>query len=238
MSVSVLILSVDTSSPSGSLAVLREQALIAQVCASNSEPYSSRMFRQLEFLLGEVSLGLEQFDLFAVVAGPGSFTGLRVGLTAAKAWAEAYKKPVVAVSGLEAVAEQAASRAATLVSVLDARRGEVYFGVYARAAEGPEVQGVESVATREEFVAALERLGEKGRYCVVSPGRDMFTGVLAGLDARLAEIELVSPFLAASAGRIGYRRAQRDAVSDALSLDANYVRRSDAEDQAKGTRAG
>ena len=56
------------------------------------------MFRHVELLLGELSLGLERFDLFAVAAGPGSFTGLRVGLAAVKGWAEVYGKPIAAVS--------------------------------------------------------------------------------------------------------------------------------------------
>jgi tRNA threonylcarbamoyladenosine biosynthesis protein TsaB len=77
------------------------------------------MFRQLEFLLKELSLGLEQFDLFAVAAGPGSFTGLRVGLAAVKGWAEVYRKPISAVSALEAIAAQSHSSASVIVPVLD-----------------------------------------------------------------------------------------------------------------------
>src|SRR5579872_4134121 len=100
----VLILALDTSSPSGSVAVLHDQEVIGTISASTDEIYSSRMFRHLEFLLRELSLGLDQFDLFAVVAGPGSFTGLRIGLAAVKGWAEVYRKPVAAISALEAVA--------------------------------------------------------------------------------------------------------------------------------------
>ena len=74
----VLILALDTSSPTGSLAVLRDENVIGVVSTLAEETYSSRMFRHLEFLLQELSLKLDQFDLFAVAAGPGSFTGLRV----------------------------------------------------------------------------------------------------------------------------------------------------------------
>ena len=105
--VHVLVLALDTSSPSGSLAVLRDEKVIGVVSTATGEVYSSRMFRELEFLLGELSLRMEEFELFAVAAGPGSFTGLRVGLAAVKGWAEVYRKPIAAVSALEAVAVQA-----------------------------------------------------------------------------------------------------------------------------------
>src|SRR5271169_662885 len=102
----MLILSLDTSSPSGSVAILRDDLTLGVISTRSEENYSSRMFRHLDFLLADLSLHLHDFDLFSVAAGPGSFTGLRIGLTAAKAWAEVYSKPVVGVSALEAVATQ------------------------------------------------------------------------------------------------------------------------------------
>ena len=159
----VLILSLDTSSPSGSVAVLRDQALIGVISTRGEENYSSRMFRHLEFLLNDLSLKLGQFDLFAVSAGPGSFTGLRVGLTAAKGWAEVYKKPVVGVSALEAVAIQCRALTAAVVPVLDARRGQVYFGVYRRNGAGLALDGDEFVVTPEEFAAKIARDRQRWR---------------------------------------------------------------------------
>ncbi len=128
----MLTLALDTSSPAGSLAVLRDEKVIGTVSTWTDEIYSSRMFRHLEFLLKELSLGLEQFDLFAVAAGPGSFTGLRVGLAAVKGWSEVYGKPIAAVSGLEAVAAQSHSSSYWVVPALDAHRGQIYFGMYRR----------------------------------------------------------------------------------------------------------
>ena len=128
----MLTLALDTSSPAGSLAVLRDERVIGTVSTWTDEIYSSRMFRHLEFLLKELSLGLGEFDLFAVAAGPGSFTGLRVGLAAVKGWAEVYRKPIAAVSALEAVAAQSHSQSSLMVPVLDAHRGQIYFGLYRR----------------------------------------------------------------------------------------------------------
>ena len=152
----VLILALDTSSPSGSVAVLRDEKIIGSVSTWTDEVYSARMFRHVEFLLQELSLRLDEFDLFAVAAGPGSFTGLRVGLAAVKGWAEVYQKPIAAISGLEAIAVQSHSTVPLLVPVLDARRGQIYFGFYRRVdAERLALEGQECVATPEEFVQAL-----------------------------------------------------------------------------------
>jgi tRNA threonylcarbamoyladenosine biosynthesis protein TsaB len=229
----VLILSLDTSSPSGSVAVLRDQALIGVISTRGEENYSSRMFRHLEFLLNDLSLKLEQFELFAVSAGPGSFTGLRVGLTAAKGWAEVYKKPVVGVSALEAVAIQCRAVTASVVPVLDARRGQVYFGVYRRTDAGLRLEGDEFVVTPDELVAKLGVTAKDGAFTIATPDAEVMALLAPQFAGGSAGIETVSSVLAPFIGIIGYERARHGYVSDALALDANYVRRTDAEMQWK-----
>ena len=226
----MLILALDTATPSGSIAVLRGEKVIGLVATESGETYSSRMFRQLEFLLGELGLARDAFDLFAVNAGPGSFTGLRVGLTAAKGWAEVYGKPVAAVSGLQAVAEQS-SADGLVVPLLDARRGEVYFGFYERGADGLVRREDDRVGSPEEFLAAI---GGLANSVVVSPDFSACGNVQVQLRERRIRCETVSSILAPVIGRLAYRAAQRGDVVDALTLDANYVRRSDAELHWKG----
>lgn len=231
----VLILALDTSSPSGSVAVLRDERIIGSVSTWTDEVYSARMFRHVEFLLQELSLRLEEFDLFAVAAGPGSFTGLRVGLAAVKGWAEVYQKPIAAISGLEAVAVQSHSTVPLLVPVLDARRGQIYFGFYRRVDPAQlALEGEECVATPEEFVQALSARTPKVEFTVLTPIPALVREALSRLETPLASpgkmsIDDASPILAPYVGLLGYRRAQRGELSDALTLDANYVRRTDAE---------
>jgi tRNA threonylcarbamoyladenosine biosynthesis protein TsaB len=229
----VLILSLDTSSPSGSVAVLRDQALIGVISTRGEENYSSRMFRHLEFLLNDLSLKLAQFDLFAVSAGPGSFTGLRVGLTAAKGWAEVYKKPVAGVSALQAVAIQSSAKTSVVVPVLDARRGQVYFGVYRRTAAGLALEGDEFVVTPAEFAAKLHENAKDGVLTIATPDAEVISLLAPHFQTDSAVIEIVSGVLAPYIGRISYERALRGEVTDSLALDANYVRRTDAEMQWK-----
>ena len=191
------------------------------------------MFRQLDFLLTELKLSHDAFDLFAVNSGPGSFTGLRVGLTAAKGWAEAYGKPVAAISALEAVAAESRG-GSVLLPVLDARRGEVYFGFYRRQQGQLAREGDERVGTPEEFLSALEELREYSQAVVVSPDVDITSKLAAHSEGGALVYERVSNVLAPVIGQLAYDRALRGEVVDALALDANYVRRSDAELHWKG----
>jgi tRNA threonylcarbamoyladenosine biosynthesis protein TsaB len=231
----VLILALDTASPSGSLAVLRDTKIIGVVSTATDETYSSRMFRQLAFLLGELQLSVETFDLFAVNAGPGSFTGLRVGLTATKGWAEIYGKPALGISGLEAVAAQSCSDG-LLMPVLDARRGEVYFGLYQREAGELRAPGQNRVASPEEFLAAVDEVSKTTRMVAISPDFTSLGQLAERFRERNIPCESVSPVLAPVIGRLAYQRALRGDTVDALGLDANYVRRSDAELHWKGAR--
>jgi tRNA threonylcarbamoyladenosine biosynthesis protein TsaB len=237
----VLTLSLDTSSRAGSIAILLDDTVLGVVSTFGDEAYSSRIFRQLEFLLAELKLNLNQFDLFAAAAGPGSFTGLRVGLAAVKGWSEAYQKPVAGISGLEAVAIQNRAGNALLAPLLDARRGQLYAGFYRRSSESPtglKLEDDEFVATPDEFLDAVAKRGEAVE--VVTPDSEIAAAISSNAalrDARpgITVVLRVSAVLAPWIGQLAYVRALAGKVSDALSLDANYVRRTDAEVHLKGS---
>lgn len=230
----VFTLALDTSSPAGSIAILREGKLIASQSESSAEPYSSRLFRQLEDLLHELRFNLSQFDLFAACSGPGSFTGLRVGLTTAKAWAETFGRPIAAVSALDAVAIQASDSDALLIPLTDARRGQVYFGA-ARAQRHKTTtvdiirEAEDRVAPPEDFLEFLRALPSRDHARIVTPTPAILSPVENQIRELGISIEKASPFLAPFVARLGVARAERGIVTDALALDANYVRRSDAE---------
>ena len=236
----VLILALDTSSPAGSIAVLRDDQIVGVISAQIDEIYSSRMFRHLDFILRELALGLDQIDVFAVAAGPGSFTGLRVGLAAVKGWAEVYAKPIASVSALEAVAVQARSNAPLLAPVLDARRSQVYYGLYRPGTEQGEgklkLDGEECVATPGELSEVLHSLAGISECTIVTPSPGLISHLFSRSEAseRLSQrieitIEQVSSVLAPSIGHLAYKQAESGELVDALELNANYVRRSDAE---------
>jgi tRNA threonylcarbamoyladenosine biosynthesis protein TsaB len=240
-------LAVDTSTQAGSLAVVETVALpggtaaagqttrvLGVVATCTDETYSSRMFRQLDFLLRETGLALGSFDVYSVAAGPGSFTGLRVGLAAVKGWAEVHRKPIAAISGLEAVAAQARVAEPLLVPVVDARRGQIYAGVYRRTERGLSRIGDEVVMTLAEFLAELPSRVEDRAFAFVTTSPEVVAEPLAQSPFRQRPLEVVSNVLAPVLGQLGLERASRDELVDALALDANYIRRSDAELLWKG----
>lgn len=231
----MLLLAVDTASRAGGLAVLKDSQLIGEISTASEETYSSRLFRHLDFLLYELKLETRDFDVFAVNAGPGSFTGLRVGLTAVKAWAEVFTRPVVAVSGLAAVAQQVspAPRDALIAPVMDAHRGQIYAGVYRLSDSGLVAEEPEQVCTAEEFLEHLSARPGNQRVRFISPNPDVLKPVLDHWSSAPAsisrEIEPASTVLAPIIGKLAFERASRGEFTDSLRLDANYVRRSDAE---------
>ena len=224
----MLVLAVDTSGIVGSLAVLKNDDILGVVSTSSDEAYSSRLFRQLEFLLAELKLGLPQFDLYAVSAGPGSFTGLRVGLAAVKGWAEVYERPIAAVSALEAVAYQAHAASGFVAAVLDGRRGQVFGALYVAEPSGLRVLVPACVLGAAEFLAALREHVARHDLTIATPAPDIIEPALTQSDLT-ARVVRVSPVLAPSIGRVGLQRSARGELTTSLELDANYIRRSDAE---------
>ncbi len=228
----MLSLAVDTTTPAGSLAVLDDERVLGMIGMSVAETHSSRLFRHLRFMLEEMRLELAQFDLYSVAAGPGSFTGLRVGLAAVMGWAEGFRKPIAAVSALEAVVAQATAPAAVLAPVLDARRGQVYGAVYERQGAELARRREEVVLAPREFLAWLAECVGNDAPVLVTPSPEVIAqgpATAGPLPSHSWLVERVSPLLASTIGRLGYQRARRGELLNALNLDANYVRRPDAE---------
>jgi len=126
------VLAVDTSSERGSVCVTDRQEVMGEIRLASSVQYSERLFRSIEFLFRYLPFGLADIDLFVAARGPGSFTGLRVGLAAMEAFVAAHGKRGAGVSTLEALAWKTGLRDVLIAPTIDARRGDVYGGLYRR----------------------------------------------------------------------------------------------------------
>jgi tRNA threonylcarbamoyladenosine biosynthesis protein TsaB len=126
------VLAVDTSSERGSACVMERGDVLAEVRLACSVQHSERLFRSIDFLFNYVPFALADIDLFAAARGPGSFTGLRLGLAAMEGFASAHNKPGAGVSTLEALAWKSGVEDCWIAPTIDARRGEVYGAVYER----------------------------------------------------------------------------------------------------------
>ena len=214
---------------------MRDDAVLQLEQHSTSEDYSSWLLPATQRVLAAEGLELSEIDIFAVAAGPGSFTGVRVGLTTVKAWAEIYQRPIVAVSRLLALAEESSGSAPYLGAFFDARRSQVFAALYRR--EGLDRLEEEAVISPEQFLD----------WCVTRAGRDSIDWIspqptclmqVPGWAARQTRGEVVQEFpgaLAPRVGHVGLRLGNQGRVTDSLRLDANYIRRSDAELFWKGS---
>ena len=231
----MLILAIDTTSRAGSVALLRDTGVVSLVARSDDEQYSSRMFRDVERVMRDAGTSMPEVELFAVASGPGSFTGVRIGLAAVKAWAEVYRRPVAAVSALEAMASQASASERRVAGIADAHRGQLFAGLYERTDAGLRRRGDDVVMPPAECFAYLVELARRGgqaagaAFIIRTTAPEIVRAALADSEAAGARVETADPALAPAIGRLGYERAQRGELVDALTLDAHYVRRSDAE---------
>jgi tRNA threonylcarbamoyladenosine biosynthesis protein TsaB len=126
------VLAVDTTSDHGSVCITEDGNVLGEVRLASSVQYSERLFRSIEFLFQFLPFSLADVDLFAAARGPGSFTGLRVGLAAMEAFAAAHRKRAAGVSTLQALAWKTGLRGVLIAPTVDARRGDVYGALYRR----------------------------------------------------------------------------------------------------------
>jgi len=149
------ILAVDTSSERGSVCLVEDGNVLGEIRLRRSVQHSDRLFRSVDFLFRYVPFELSDIDLFVAARGPGSFTGLRVGLAAMEAFSAAYGKPGAGISTLEALAWRCGLTARWIAPVIDARRGEVYGGLYKRTGSSLTEVRPPSVLRPEEWFTSL-----------------------------------------------------------------------------------
>ena len=236
----MLVLAIDTCDSRGSVALLRDEAVLAVQPHDSNEEYSSWLLPAVNGILKQAGLGAGDVEGYAVAAGPGSFTGVRVGLTTVKAWAEVYDKPVAPVSRLEAIAAEATEPTKFVAAFANAQRGQVFGAVYERESSALRRIGEEMVIAPGKFVETVAQVVGAQKISWVSPDSPI---VAAGPAWEQREklgdrLEQVSATLAAIIGRIGLRQIREGKTTDALGLDANYVRRSNAEIFWKGAAHG
>ena len=149
------ILAVDTSSERGSVCVAQSGEVLGEVRLSSSIQHSERLFGSIEFLFRYLPFQLQDIELFVSARGPGSFTGLRVGLAATEGFAAAFKKQKAGVSTLEAVAWNVGVTNSLIAATIDARRGEVYGASYRRIGNELIEQDAPVVLKPAAWLAAL-----------------------------------------------------------------------------------
>jgi tRNA threonylcarbamoyladenosine biosynthesis protein TsaB len=222
------ILGLDTATLCGSLGIIDDDEVVAEYALRREETLSARLLPAIQTLLAEARLDLHEIDGIAVSLGPGSFTGLRVGLSAVKGLALATEMPVAGIPTLDALACNLPFTPYQICPLLDARKGQIYTALYKNRAGGLHEQvtpyQVLSPAALIEAIPHQETvfLGDGVEVC-----RELIT-------QQLAEKALFAPlhlgFLrGTTVAELGLRRILRGERDDISSLVPIYVRPSDAE---------
>jgi tRNA threonylcarbamoyladenosine biosynthesis protein TsaB len=226
----VRLLAVETSTLTGAVAVLDSGAVVAESRVSVAVTHGERLMAAIDGVLRAARCELADIDAFAVAQGPGSFTGLRIGLSTVKALAFATGKPVVGVPTLEALAWRLPYCAYPVCPILDAKKNEVYAGLY-RTLEGqlevleaPRAVAPATLAEdlRASVTGSIVFLGD-----AVAPYAPVLVDVL-GVRARLAPADLRLPS-AVTVGELGSLALRNGEVRDPASLVPLYLRPSEAE---------
>ncbi len=225
----MLILSLDTTTASGSVALLDKTRLLAETNAESSSSHSARLLRSVDGLLRLQSLKIKDVEGIAVAAGPGSFTGIRIGLSTAKALAFASGKPVAPVSTLKALAlKLRESQARLICPLLDAKKGEIFAALFEYAVKSLKEIIPQAAYKPDRFLAELptHRL-----ISFIGSGAGVFKEKIFAYLKDKARFPSRSPFIAYEVGVLGYEILKRGRGLSGKDVQPLYFRRSQAEEK-------
>jgi tRNA threonylcarbamoyladenosine biosynthesis protein TsaB len=220
------VLALDTATETCGVAVTLNNQVLGSVHLTLEDTHAKVVMAAVEAVLDLCALRLDQIDLIAVTRGPGSFTGLRIGVATAKGMAMAVQKPLVSVSCLATLATQCVADTPLVCSMMDARRGQVYGCLYARTAEGMVPQGKEQVGVVEDLADQI-----RTPCSFIGSGAVLYADRLQGrlqapftLAAPLSHV--IQPAVVA---RLGQLQWQLGATEDLAGFAPVYLRKSDAQ---------
>lgn len=223
------ILGLDSSGIVASVAIVEDENLIAEYTVNYKKTHSQTLLPMLDELVKMTELDLDTIDAIAVAAGPGSFTGLRIGSATAKGLGLALKKPLVEIPTVDALAYNLYDSRALICPIMDARRSQVYTGLY--RFENDEFQVVEQqmAISLQELVEKLNQYGEKVTF--------LGDGVPVYKEELKKELQVEYSFApahmnrqsAAAVGALGMKYYEEGRIETATEHRPDYLRLSQAE---------
>jgi tRNA threonylcarbamoyladenosine biosynthesis protein TsaB len=202
-----------------------DERILGEINIDSTQTHSSRLLPGIGYLLKSTASDLRSLDGFAVINGPGSFTGLRIGLSTVKGLAESCRKPVIPVNTFDAWAEKFHEHQGILVPLIDARRGEVYAVAFERCGQDLSVIMTATVDKPERI---LDRIVWPDA-CFVGDGALQYSPLICdslhpGWRVKRSDVYLGRPL-----ARLALKSAKAKTLKTAEDLQAFYVRKSDAE---------
>lgn len=218
----------DTSTGAGSVAIMEGDSLVSEIVAGKVGAHSEWLMQSFHGLVKDAGISVRDIGLFAVAVGPGSFTGLRIGVSAVKGLAWAAEKKVVAVSTLEALAMNLRYTDMHICPMLDARKGEVYAALYSFSGGGLTSIFKESVVTPDALFKSVEDAAQGASVAFLGNGAEVYHEAIK----KSVKNSVIAPqplwnVRASNVGLLAFERA--DTAVDPESLVPVYLRKSEAE---------
>jgi len=223
----VLILGIDTATQQVGCAIGGHEGVLASFQSAKGQRHAETLVPAIDFLCSQARIELSEIGAVAVDVGPGLFTGLRVGVATAKAMASALRVPMIGIASLDLLAFEVRWTSRRIVSVVDARRGEVFYAFYRQVPGGVQRLSEMRCGSPEELCSEIQATGEE---CVaIGDGalrhREMLTDLIR-VEVEDAGMAFPSP---ASLVQLAHARALREEFVNSWDLQPVYLRKADAE---------
>ena len=223
----MLILGIDTATPQVSVAVGGHEGVLSSVHSARGKQHAESLTPAIQFACRQARIDLSEIGVVAVDLGPGLFTGLRVGVAAAKAMAHALRVPMIGVTSLDLVAFPVRFASRLIVASVDARRGELFYAFYRQVPGGIQRLSEQVVGTPDDLASELLASGEE--CLLVGDGALRYREVFDGLNkVEIVDEELQYPS-AASLVMLAHAQALREQFVKPWELAPLYLRKPDAE---------
>jgi tRNA threonylcarbamoyladenosine biosynthesis protein TsaB len=223
----VLILGIETATPQVGCAIGAHEGVRASFHAAKGRRHAESLVPGIDFIRRQAGIELDEIGAVAADVGPGLFTGLRVGVASAKAMAMALRVPVIGVSSLDLLAFPVRWTSRHIVSVVDARRGEVFYGFYRQVPGGVQRVSGHRIGTPDQLCSEIQATGEE--CLAVGDGALRYRGALEELTrVEIGEAGLAYPS-AGSLVQLAHARALREEFINSWELQPIYLRKADAE---------
>lgn len=225
------ILAIDTSTSHSSCSVMEDDYIIGDFSISQSLSHNEILIDMIDSMLLKLKMTIDDIDLFVAVTGPGSFTGIRIGVTTVKAFSFANKRPIVSVNTLEALSFGVFCKCKK-VSIIDARARRVYCAMY----EGFENKEIKApfLSTIDEILEEIEKMDEE--VVLVGDCVNLYKDEIS----RCKNIKIAKPCsnscISRSAAVLGKEKFEKGIISDCFTLSPLYVRESQAQRDLKNAR--
>ena len=223
----MLILGVETATDQVGCAIGGHEGVLGAVNVMRGRRHTETLAPSIDFITRRTGVALADIGVVAVDVGPGLFTGLRVGITTAKAIAHARRIPMIGVPSLDLVAFPLRLSSRLLVAAVDARRGELFYAFYRAVPGGVQRVGPHQVGSPEDVASELVATGAE---CLVAgDGAERYRGTFAGLSrVEVADQEFAHP-RASSLVQLAHARALREEFVNPWELRPLYLRQPDAD---------